>query len=127
MLGARLGLGFRAQGSKVEVDAVVPFLVQEQLWEKFELISLLQSIGGAERSPSVVLGRWAVPLGGVEGTVGALEGGGSPRPCGWGRSSSGGTLGAPFGAISVAAAMDGGTNCASKGHSPAPVLSCRAQ
>lgn len=39
-------------------------------------------------SPSELLGRWAVPLSGAEGTLGALERGGSTWPCGWGRSSS---------------------------------------
>lgn len=31
---SKVGLGFGAEGSKVEVDAVVPFLVQDQLWKK---------------------------------------------------------------------------------------------
>lgn len=53
-----MGLGFRAEGSKAEVGAVVPFMVQEQLWEKLELVPLLQSIGGAVLGPSMLLGRW---------------------------------------------------------------------
>lgn len=124
---SKVGLGVRAGGSKAEVAAVVPSMVQEQLWEKLELVSLLQSTAGAVMSPSVLQGRWAVPLRWLQGTVGALEGGGSTQPCGWGRSSSSGAFGAPFGAIPVAGAMDGGMNCASKGSSPAPVFSCRAQ
>lgn len=65
-----MGLGFRAEGSKAEVGAVVPFMVQEQLWEKLELISLLQSTGGPVMSPSTLLGRWAVPLSGDSGWPG---------------------------------------------------------
>lgn len=117
------GLWVQSRGSKAELGAVVPFMAQDQLWEKLELVFLLQSIGGAVMSPSVLLGRWAVPLSRAEGTVGALQGGGSTQGrfqqqrspwsslwsnlCGWSHGWR--------------------HELCIQGLSPAPMFSCRAQ